>query len=152
MTIPLQQLPNRIKSGKVASSLFCHQQDAAASRHHGPSTEQVNGVSEHNRSQWTMIGKTGKAVPAKQPYPKKKQRIQGCGQSDIIRGVPPPKRDYIISRVHTETDDDGMKTYNTNKGVQDCNLSLVSNVNAMFKSSKLSISISKLNEVLCSEI
>ncbi len=40
-----------------------------------------------------MSGMTGKAVPAKQPYHKKKQ---GCGQIDIIRGAPPPKRDYFI--------------------------------------------------------
>ncbi len=119
MPIPVQQQPNGIKSGKVAGSLFIHQLDAATTTHHEPSTEQVNGVSEHNRGQWTVIGKNGKAVPAKQPYPKKNQRIQGCGQCDIIRGAPLPKRDNFISRVHKETDDDGMKNYITNKGVQD---------------------------------
>ncbi len=79
MLIPVQQQPNGIKSGKVAGSLSSHQQDAAARTHHGPSTEQVNGISEHDRGQWTLIGKNGKAVPAKQPYRKKNQRIQGCG-------------------------------------------------------------------------
>ncbi len=112
-----QQQPNGIKSVNVAGPLSSHQQDAATSTHHGPSTVQVNGVSKHNRGQWTVIGKNGKAVPAKQPYPKKKQRIQGCGQSDIILGAPPPKRDYFISRVHKKTDDDGMKNYIRNKGV-----------------------------------
>ncbi len=51
--------------------------------------------------------------------------------------------------MHKENDDDGMKKYITNKGVQYFNLSLVSNVNAMFKSYKLSISISQSNKVLC---
>ncbi len=99
-----------------------HQQDAATSTHHGPSTEQVNGVSEHNRGQGAVIGKNANAVPTKQPHPKKNQRIQGYVQSGIIRGAPPPKRDYFISKVHKETDDDGMKNYITNKGVQDFNL------------------------------
>ncbi len=75
MPIPVQQQLNGIKSGKVACSLSSHQQDAAASTHHGLSTEQVNGAFEHNIGQWTVIGKNGKAVPAKQPYPKKNQRI-----------------------------------------------------------------------------
>ncbi len=97
MPIPVQQQPNGIKSVKVAGPLSSHQQDAATSTHHGLSTEQVNGVSEHNRGQWTVIGKNGKAVPAKHPYPKKNQRIQGCGQSDIILCASPPKRDYFIS-------------------------------------------------------
>ncbi len=54
--------------------------------------------------------------------------------------------------MHKETDDDGMKNYITNKCVQDFNSSLVSNVNAMFKSYKLPISISELNKVLCAEL
>ncbi len=74
------------------------------------------------------------------------------GQSDIICGDLPPKRDYFISRLHKETDDDGMKNYITKRGVQDFNLSLVSNMNAMFKLYKLSISISELNKVLCAEM
>ncbi len=134
MPILVRQQPNGIKSGKVAGSLSSHQQYAATSTHHGLSTELVNSVSEHNRGQWTVIGKNGKAVPAKQPYSKNNQRIQGCRQSHIIRGAPHPKRDYFISRVHKEIDDDGMKSYITNTGVQDFNLSLVSNVNVMFKS------------------
>ncbi len=59
MPIPVQQQPNGIKSGKVAGSLSSHQQDAATKTHHGPSTEQVNGISEHDRGQWTVIGKNG---------------------------------------------------------------------------------------------
>ncbi len=54
--------------------------------------------------------------------------------------------------MHKETDDDGMKNYITNKCVQDFNLSLLSNVNAMFKLYKLSISISELNKVVCAEM
>ncbi len=53
-----------------------------------------------------MFGKNGKDVPAKQPYPKKKQKIQGCGQGHITCAALPPKRDYFILRLHKETDDD----------------------------------------------
>ncbi len=66
--------------------------------------------------------------------------------------VPHLLRDYFIPRVPKETDDDGIKNYITNRGVQDFSLSLGSNVNAMFKSYKLSISISEFNKVLCAEM
>ncbi len=45
-----------------------------------------------------------------------------------------------------------MKKYITNKGLQNFNLFLMSNVNAIFKLYKLSISISELNKVLCVEM
>ncbi len=66
--------------------------------------------------------------------------------------VPHLIREITLSRVHKETDAHRMKNYITNKGVQVFNLSLLSNVNAIFKSYKLSISISELNKVLCAEM
>ncbi len=73
MPILVQEQPNGIKSGK---------QDAAASTHHGLSKEQVNGVSEHNRGQWTVIGKNGKIVPANSHIPR---RIR---ESKVVGKVP----------------------------------------------------------------
>jgi hypothetical protein len=108
---------------------------------------------KNSDTEWTVIGRDGKPVPANEPpSQKRKQRIQGCGQSDTIRGAPPPKRDYFISRVHSETDDDGLKKYISDKGVQNFNITLVSNANAMFKSYKLSVAISEQNKVLCPEM
>ncbi len=70
----------------------------------------------------------------------------------MIHGAPPPKRDYFVSRVHSETDDEGLKTYITNKGLHDFNLTLVSNINSIFKSYRLSVSINDKSKVLCSEM
>ncbi len=70
----------------------------------------------------------------------------------MIHGAPPPKRDYFVSRVHSETDDEGLKTYITNKGLHDFNLTLVSNINSIFKSYRLSVSINDKGKVLCSEM
>ncbi len=50
---------------------------------------------------------------------------------------------FVVTHLprHIETDDDGMRKYSTDKDVQDFNLFLVYNVNAMFISYKLSVSI-----------
>ncbi len=57
-----------------------------------------------------------------------------------------------MSRVHKETDNEGMKNYITDKGLQDFDLTLISNINATFKSYTLSVSISDRDRILCSEM
>jgi hypothetical protein len=105
-------------------------------------------------SSWIKIGRDGKpeSVSQSQPQLNKRRVIQGNAQSDTIRGAPPPRRDFFVSRVHKETDDEGFKMYITGKGVKDLDLTLVSNPNATFKSYKLSVGISDKDKVLCSEM
>ncbi len=106
----------------------------------------------HRQDKWHKIDSDGRPEYAYKPQLRMRHKIQGNAQSDIIRGASPPKRDHFVSRVHKETDDEDMKTYITDKGLQNFDLTLVSNINATFKSYKLSVSISDRDRILCSEM
>ena len=54
--------------------------------------------------------------------------------------------------MHKEADNEGLKVYITRKGVKDFDLTLVSNLNATYKSYKLSVGVSDKDKVLYSEM
>ena len=130
------------------------------------SVSEVNGVrslntrtgrstanSANTQEVWTVIGRDGKPMKTVRPNRTvRKRRIQGSARSENIRGAPPPKRDFFISRFHRDTDDEGLKRYISEKGVTNFNMTLMSNANAMYKSYKLTVSIEDKDKVLCSEM
>ncbi len=68
--------------------------------------------------------------------------------SETVRGASQPKGEYILSMVHKDISDDDMKQYITTKNVNGVELTLVSNVNAMFKSYKLSVPLDEKDKIL----
>ncbi len=115
-------------------------------------TPAVVRQNSYRQDKWHKIGRDGRPERASKPQQRMRHKIQGNAQSDVIRGAPPPKGDYFVSQVYKETGDEGMKTCITDKGLLDFDLTLVSNINATFKSYKLSVSISDRDRILCSEM
>ena len=79
-------------------------------------------------------------------------RVQGSATSDMFNGAPPPRRDFFLSRVVSTTDDQVIKDYIRDKGINNFELQLVSNENAIFKSYKLSVYAGDKNKVLSFDI
>ena len=79
---------------------------------------------------------------------KKNKVIQGkCTSNTRIKGAPEPTRDIFVYRVHPETESDILRDHITEQGIIVNNLSCVSNVEAKFKSFKLNVNISQVNQL-----
>lgn len=118
-----------------------------------PAAEQQAEVNQNrNTREWTLIGRDGKPALARPPQHRRRGRIQGSAESSTLRGAPPPKRDLFISRVHSDTDDEGFRKYIQEKGIQDFDIALVSNENARFKSFKLSVTIKDVDKLMSPEM
>ena len=81
-----------------------------------------------------------------------RQQVHGCARITTIRGAPPPKRYFFLSRLDCDTDTDMLKRYIDGKGVHNIELSVVSNVNARYKSYKLSVNIGDKDTIMCAEM
>lgn len=83
---------------------------------------------------------------------KRKMRRVIAGQADTSRisgfkGAPEPERDLFIFRVDPETETDQLKEYLCEKGITSRKLECVSNINAKFKSFKLSVPASEFSKL-----
>jgi hypothetical protein len=80
----------------------------------------------------------------KQRQNNRSQVVTGKGQpNDRIKGAPEPVRHLFIYRVDKETQDDAIHSYITENGFSIKDLSCVSNINAKFKSYKLTVPVSE---------
>ena len=82
------------------------------------------------------------------PTTRPRIRFFGTATEGVLRGGPPPKRDYFISRLHTSTQDNVIKDYLKDNGLSNFDLQLVSNSVSTFKSYKLSVSMDDKDKVL----
>lgn len=121
-----------------------------------------------NGNPWITVGPNGKPVksnPPRQPgggflprhvgeNPRQggRRRVQGSATSNMFKGAPPPRRDFFLSRVVSTTDDQVIKDYIRDKGINDFELQLVSNEHSIFKSYKLSVSVGDKIKVLSPDI
>lgn len=127
------------------------------------------GAADTNGNPWIQVGRNGKPVkshlPPRQsgrgflsrharenPGQGGRRRVQGSGTSDVFKGAPPPKRDFFLSRVVSTTDDQVIKDYIKDKGINNFDLQLVSNEHAIFKSYKLSVYVEDKTKVLSPDI
>ena len=111
-----------------------------------------SGTVTGNSNSWNVVGRNGKAVVANGQRQNRKRVIEGNVQSDVIRGAPPPKRDFFISRVLPHTDDESFKKFICDNVVRNFELSLTSNSRAKFKSYKLSVDITDRDKVFRPEV
>ena len=66
---------------------------------------------------WVCVGPDGKPVKQKSHKTTVRHKVRGCATSDLIRGAPPPKRDFFLSRVHKSSDDSQLENYISSKGI-----------------------------------
>ena len=133
-------------------------------------------VDEETISEWIKVGRNGK--PLKRPINTEKQKVQdktqqgrrpsfkkdlhggkrqryrvhGSRQGELLEGAPLPKRDFFLSRVIKGTDDDVIKNYLLDKGIQDVELKVVSNVSAKYKSYKLSVNVDSKDKIMHADL
>ena len=79
---------------------------------------------------------------------RRRKVIKGRSENGTIRGAPPPSRELFVYRVDKGTTCEELKHYIENSGVTVRDLSILSHINAMFKSFKLTISVSDINKIL----
>ena len=79
-------------------------------------------------------------------------RVQGSLQDERLEGAPPPRRDFFLSRVKRDTNDETIKEYINDKGIPNAELTVVSNVNAKYKSYRLSVCIDYKDKVMSSDM
>ena len=82
---------------------------------------------------------------------RQRYRVHGSNQSEMLEGAPPPGRDFFLSRVKN-TDDEAVKNYIESKGITVRELIRVSNVNAKYKSFKLSVCKDNKDKVMSPEL
>lgn len=89
----------------------------------------------------------------KQQRQTKRQVVTGRGQPNTrLRGAPEPVRDLFIFRVDNDTSVEDIKHYIENIGYSVKGLDCVSNVNAKFKSFKLTVPVSEFKELFDEKI
>ena len=120
----------------------------------GVTTGRSTGVND-----WNLIGRGGKIVNQTTQSKTnngqsraRKRMIQGSVQSDVIRGAPPPKRDFFISRVLPQTRDTDFRNFINDNVVKNFDLTLTSNVNAKFKSYRLSVDVIDKDRIFRPEV
>lgn len=87
-----------------------------------------------------------------QQMKRQKYRVHGSHRSEVLEGAPPPRRDFFLSRVKKDTDDEIVKQYIVSKGISVSELVTVSNVNAKYKSFRLSVCIDDKDKVMSPDI
>ena len=75
-------------------------------------------------------------------------RVLGTATNTSFRGAPPPKRDFLISRVDSSTDEHDIRDFLYFNAINNFDLIQVSHVNALFKSYKLSVNLPDKDIVL----
>ena len=114
---------------------------------------------EHTHTQVGVVPDSSEGFVIPQAHRRKNEKVAqrrnnqrrgviiGRGESTGLTAVPPPQRDFFISRVHKL---DGMKEvgdFMTNKGVHIRDISKRSNDNAKMNSFKISISVDDMQKV-----
>ena len=75
-------------------------------------------------------------------------RFFGTAAGGTLRGGPPPRRDFFISRVHPSTQESVFENFLKDKGLLNFELQLVSRFVSTFKSYKLTVSMDDRDKVL----
>ena len=87
-----------------------------------------------------------------QPPRRQRKRVQGSREGEVLEGAPPPKRDFFLSRVKKDTQDEVISNYISSKGIENADLKLVSNEDAKYKSYKLSVCVGYKDKVMCADM
>ena len=87
-----------------------------------------------------------------QQFRRHRKRVQGSREGEVLEGAPPPKRDFFLSRVKKDTEDEVISTYIASKGIVNSELKLVSNADAKCKSYKLSVNVEYKDKVMCADM
>ena len=106
----------------------------------------------HEQHVQQMHGRSQPQQQQKQQFRRQRKRVQGSREGEALEGAPPPKRDYFLSRVKKETDDEVIINYIVSKGIENPDLKLVSNVDAKYKSYKLSVFLEYKDKVMCADM
>ena len=83
-----------------------------------------------------------------------RMRVKGSlqGMDMAFEGAPLPKRDFFLSRVKKETEDEVLKRYLIDKGIKGVEVKVVSNPNAKFKSYKLTADVEDKEKIMSADI
>ena len=150
-TVVKTQVPRSTAGGLAAGGSTAGSLAAGTSSAGGAKSRATGG------NDWNLIGRGGKIVnnsnQGKTSNARgRKRMIQGSVQSDVIRGAPPPKRDFFISRVLPQTRDTDFRNFINDNVVKNFDLTLTSNVNAKFKSYRLSVDVVDKDKIFRPEV
>ena len=86
----------------------------------------THGVASAATSDWQPVSpRRQRNVPQRKPQRTRRGQVHGSAENASIRGAPPPKRDFFLSRLCYDTDIEQLQRYIEGKGMYRVQLSTV---------------------------
>ena len=113
----------------------------------------THGVTNAATSDWQLVSpRRQRNVPQRKPQRTRRGQVHGSAENALIRGAPPPKRDFFLSRLSYDTDIEQLKRYIEGKGMHSAQLSLVSHEDSVYNSFKLTVGVQHANLAMSSDV
>ena len=101
----------------------------------------THGVASAATSDWQPVSpRRQRNVPQSKPQRTRRGQVHVSAENAPIRGAPPPKQDFFLSRLSYDTDIEQLKRYIGGKGMHRGELSLVSH-DSVYNSYKLTVGV-----------